>query len=81
MRRVLALAAAVLLGACLAGCIIRAHGHPHGGGMAVVIPHGHVHSAHCGHYFHKGKWYHWHGHRHGPGCGHILRGGVWIIVD
>ncbi len=79
MRRFLVLAAGLLLGACLAGCVVVAH--PHHRGVAVVVPVGHVHSARCGHYFYRGRWFLWKGHVHGPGCGHIFKGGVWIIED
>ena len=41
----------------------------------------HIHSDHCGHFQHRGAWYHSHGHRHGPGCGHHFRGGFWVVVD
>lgn len=78
MKLILALMAA-LVTAVLAGCVVVAH--PYHRGVAVVIPHGHVHSATCGHYFYRGRWYHWHGHVHGPGCGHVFKGGIWIIAD
>jgi len=79
MKTILALATALTLAAGLGGCVVVAH--PHHRGVAVVVPHGHVHDAHCGHYFYRGRWYHWHGHVHGPGCGHVFRGGIWIIED
>jgi len=81
MKLLMTLAAAVLLGTGLTGCIVHAHGHPYHRGVAIVVPHGHVHTAHCGHYHYRGAWYHWQGHVHGPGCGHFFKGGVWIIED
>jgi hypothetical protein len=53
---------------------------PHGG-KVVVVERGHVHTAHCGHYWHRGSWYHAAAHVHGDGCGHVHREGRWIIVD
>ena len=60
----------------------KAHGlKKHHHGSAVAIKKGHGHSAHCGHYKHKGKWFHHGGHAHKHGCGHVLSGGIWIFVD
>jgi hypothetical protein len=71
-----------LAGLALSGCIVHAHrGHGHVHGPPVVIAAGHVHSAHCGHYYHRGNWHHHHGHVHAAGCGHLFRGGIWIIAD
>lgn len=56
---------------------VKVHHH----GPAVVIKKTHLHSAHCGHYRHKGKWHHHHGHVHGHRCGHVLRRGIWVFVD
>lgn len=72
----------VLLAGATGGCIVARHGnHHHVYGPAVVIGAGHIHSDHCGHFQHRGAWYHSHGHRHGPGCGHHFRGGFWVVVD
>jgi hypothetical protein len=81
MKLFLTMAVAAMLGTALTGCIVHAHGHPYHRGVAIVVPAGHVHDAHCGHYHYRGAWYHWEGHVHGPGCGHIHRGGIWIIAD
>lgn len=81
MKSLLAL---VLLagGAALAGCVVHAHPrHPHRHGAVVVVPAGHVHDVHCGHYFYRGQWYVVERHSHGPGCGHVFKGGIWIIED
>ena len=69
------------LGACVAHGhpVAVAHHHSHGGAVRVVVAKGHVHSARCGHYRHRGHWYHLRGHVHGPRCGHHLVGGVWVI--
>ncbi len=75
MRKALALAA--ILG--MSGCIVHAHGHPPG--KVVVVEKGHVHTDHCGHYHHRGGWYHSAGHVHQAGCGHQFRGGIWVVVD
>jgi hypothetical protein len=50
-------------------------------GDVVVIERGHIHSDHCGHWFHRGRWHHHAGHVHKHGCGHVHRDGLWIIVD
>jgi hypothetical protein len=75
------LLAPALLAAALAasGCVVHA-GVAIPLGPPVVVAHGHAHSAHCGHFKHRGRWYHSQGHHHGPGCGHKLRGGVWILL-
>ena len=84
-KRKLNLAPAALLAAALAlplgGCVV----HTSAGvavslGSPVVIASGHRHHARCGHYQHRGRWYHSEGHAHGKKCGHRLRGGVWILV-
>jgi hypothetical protein len=46
----------------------------------VVVVQGHVHDAHCGHYFVGGSVYYMHGHHHGPGCGHSWNGKIWVAV-
>lgn len=68
----LALALALLLATGCAG----PRGHRHR--RAVVIQAGHQHSAHCGHFHHKDRWFHANGHKHGPNCGHHVRGGIWV---
>ena len=72
------LALAALLALPLGACV-----HAHAGvgvhlGPPVVIAHGHVHSAQCGHFRHRRHWYHAPGHVHGQGCGHRFHGGVWV---
>ncbi len=52
------------------------HGH-----VVVAIPHGHVHSHHCGHYWYGGHWVHWAGHIHGPHCGHVWANGMWCRAE
>jgi predicted small secreted protein len=74
------LASALLLP--LAGC---AHTHAGVGvnvrlGAPVKIARGHAHSARCGHFKHRGNWYHAKNHHHAKKCGHKLKGGVWILV-
>ena len=68
-------AGSVALGGCVGTVGVGFHLGP-----PVVIAHGHVHSAYCGHYRYRGHWYVSHGHRHGPGCGHRFHSGVWILV-
>ena len=68
----------------LAGCVAHAHPAPHAHhaqprAVRVVVAKGHVHGARCGHYRHRGHWYHLRGHAHGPRCGHLLLGGVWVL--
>jgi hypothetical protein len=77
MKLLMTVAAAMLLGAGLTGCIFP--GHPYHRGVAVTISPDHVHDAHCGHYYYRSAPYHWEGHSHGDGCGHIARGGIWVI--
>ena len=72
MQNTLLLTLALLWGAGCAGPRAPRHGR------AVVIKAGHKHTAHCGHFQHKGAWFHSTGHKHGPGCGHHLRGNIWI---
>ena len=63
-----------------AGC--RRHGVIHEpDGDVVVVERAHVHSHHCGHYYHRGHWRHVRNHIHGHGCGHVHRDGVWVFVD
>ncbi len=64
----------VAFSGCRAGIRIRPP-HPH-----VTIKTGHKHSHNCGHYHHKGKWYHHKGHVHKHNCGHKKKGGVWVWV-
>lgn len=76
-----ALGGALLL---LAGCAVHLpHHHPaahhHPRARVVVIEHGHAHSAGCGHYFHRGRWFHLAGHHHARGCGHVWAGGIWRL--
>ena len=80
MRSRALFASAVCAGAlALGGCLVHA-GVAIPIGPPVVVARGHVHSAQCGHYRHRGHWYRAEHHHHGPGCGHRLRGGVWILV-
>lgn len=66
----------------LSGCVVHGHGrHGHVHGPSMVIESGHVHHDSCGHYHHRGHWYHSNGHVHRHGCGHAFRGGMWIHVD
>lgn len=82
MKKWMMLAILGVAGAAATGCIVARHGrHHHVYGPSVVIGAGHVHSDHCGHFYHGGHWYHSHGHRHVVGCGHVYRGGMWIVVD
>ena len=60
------------------GCMVVKHPD---GDIDIIIPHGHIHDAHCGHYKHHGRWRILHGHIHGPGCGHHLAAGIWIVKD
>jgi hypothetical protein len=66
MKYILALAALAALSSCA--------------GRVVVGP-AHVHTAHCGHYVHQGRWHHDQGHVHRHGCGHVFIGGVWRVAD
>ena len=50
-------------------------------GDVVVIERGHLHTAHCGHWLWRGRWYHRHGHVHAGGCGHVHRDGAWVLAD
>ena len=68
----------------LGGCVAHSHPAPHGhrhhpGAVRVVVAKGHVHGARCGHYRHRGHWYHLRGHVHGPRCGHAFVGGFWVV--
>jgi hypothetical protein len=73
----LVLASASTLGACRRHVVV--HETPRGD--VVVIERGHIHSHHCGHYFHRGHWYVAHGHVHAHGCGHVHRDGIWVVLD
>ena len=77
MKTLAGAALAAALG--MSGCIVHAHGRPHGD--VVVIERGHVHTDRCGHYHYRGGWYHAPGHVHAANCGHVFRGGLWIVVD
>ena len=70
-----------LLGACVAHShpVAAAHHHTHAGAVRVVVAKAHVHGVRCGHYRHRGHWYHLRGHVHGPRCGHVVAGGVWVL--
>jgi hypothetical protein len=50
-------------------------------GAGCVVEAGHIHSADCGHFQHRGGWHYSPGHIHRDGCGHLLRGGVWVGID
>ena len=83
-RSALPLVLLILFGFGAMSCARRARvhvrvGHPHSpAARVVVIKKGHVHTARCGHYRYKGKWYFVKGHVHGPKCGHAFVGGIWI---
>jgi hypothetical protein len=47
-------------------------------GTVWVAERGHIHSDHCGHFWHNGTWYASRGHVHGPSCGHSYVEGVWV---
>ena len=55
------------------------HGRVHTG-VEVTVPVAHIHTDHCGHYYHGNTVYHMQGHRHGPGCGHNWNGKLWVSV-
>lgn len=78
--RTLALAL-LLVAATASGCRRHVIVHEKKNGDIVVIERGHIHSDHCGHFFHGGHWRHHHGHVHRHGCGHHFRGGIWVVVD
>ncbi|MCI0416827.1 hypothetical protein L0222_29005 [bacterium] len=71
----------VLLGAALVSMFLMVSpvSAAHVRARAVVIQKGHIHSARCGHYYHRSKWYFVKGHVHRPRCGHAFVGGVWVI--
>ncbi len=71
------LSAAFLLAGCTYHAPAPAHHHP--APRLVVVAKGHHHSLGCGHYFHRGRWYHLRGHVHRYGCGHVHLGGIWRI--
>ena len=82
MKTLVILATLALAATATGGCLVARHGnHHHVYGPAVAIGVRHVHSDHCGHFYHGGSWYHSHGHRHVVGCGHVWRGGMWVVVD
>jgi len=82
MRAFLIMAAS----AALAGCVVHVrplHSHvvyhePPAEHRAPVVEH--VHTDHCGHYYHNGGWFIHTGHVHGAGCGHHYHGGRWTLV-
>ncbi len=89
------LCAAAVLGLASAGCRVRVREHspgpdrvvvydvdhcPDPDGKIVVIQHGHIHDAQCGHYWHNGRWYVMHEHHHGHGCGHHFHEGAWVLA-
>lgn len=80
MRMMLLVALALAGLVASTGCLVphRRHGH---WGVAVVIPHAHVHDHHCGHYRYGGNWFHIKGHVHAAGCGHSHVNNVWIAQD
>ena len=75
-----ALAAAFLFST---GCAAHAHPHPHRhprpAAKVMFVSPGHHHTARCGHYRHRGRWYYVKGHVHGPRCGHVWVRGVWRV--
>ena len=80
MKTIMTILFAGMVGAGLSGCVV--HGHGHGRvrtGVEVTVPVGHIHSDHCGHYYHGNRWYHHGSHRHGHGCGHVYVGGRWVL--
>jgi len=70
----------LLVAATAAGCRRHVIIHEKDGDV-VVIERGHIHSDHCGHFFHGGHWRYHNGHVHRAGCGHHFRGGIWVVVD
>jgi len=74
MKTFLILALAIAT-AGLPGCVV----HGRNGGSVAVIPSGHTHSDHCGHYSNRGTWHHQANHRHGDGCGHLFVSGSWSV--
>ena len=63
----------------LAACVAHPHHHARPAAVRVVVAKGHAHTARCGHYRHRGHWYHLRGHVHGASCGHRLVAGVWVV--
>ena len=66
----------------LSGCATASHAQHHQhktATRAVVVKSSHTHSARCGHYRHKGNWYHLKNHVHGKRCGHAHVKGVWVV--
>lgn len=80
MRLLLVVASVAALGGCR---VVMTPGHIYVKPIhpVVVISAGHVHSDHCGHYYHRGSWHHYEGHRHARGCGHHYRGGRWCHAE
>ena len=72
---------AFLLATFTVGCTAHVHParHHHEHAKVVVVRKGHVHSDKCGHYLHKGRWYHVERHVHGKRCGHVKVRGVWVL--
>lgn len=80
MKTIMTILLAGFAGAGLSGCVVHGHGYGHGhAGIEVTIPVAHVHTDHCGHYYHRDRWYHHSDHRHGPGCGHVYIAGRWTV--
>lgn len=79
----------LLLVGGLSGCLIHRHHHGHGKTTVIHKPGPDIvihepacsHTAHCGHYYNRGRWHHSHGHVHRAGCGHFFKGGIWVVVD
>ncbi|MFQ5628195.1 MAG: hypothetical protein ACE5I1_05495 [bacterium] len=75
---ILGMALAFVLSSCARRTAVRVNiGHP-ASAKVVVVKKGHAHTARCGHYKYRGKWYIVKGHAHGPRCGHRFVGGFWI---
>ena len=85
MKAMMTIVAAGAIGLGLSGCLVGRHHDHYGddrhyhnsGGVEVVVPVGHIHDDHCGHYYHRDRWYHHSRHRHGRDCGHVFIGGRW----
>ena len=74
MKAILLILAAAMVSVTVPGCVV--HGR---NGSVAVIPGGHIHSDHCGHYSDRGTWRHQHNHRHSNSCGHVLISGTWSV--
>lgn len=71
--------AAVVVAGCTPYYHPQSFGYGHNG-SPVLLARDHVHSDYCGHYWHRGQWFHISGHTHGSGCGHFLRQGFgWVL--